>query len=441
SLASPQGITYLVEKGMLVYEPRAVATFLLENCDKLDKTQIGEYLGKEIQYKDGFCVQVLHEYVDMMDFKGMRFDDAIRHYLSGFRLPGEAQKIDRMMEKFSERYCLQNPTVFPSADTAFILAFSIIMLNTDLHNPAIKEERKMTREGFAANNRGIAAGGNLEESFLNEIFDHIRANPISLKEDDKAREKGETQGAAASAFPLYFTTGPSLRQKREAFNKEREDMIKDTEALFRLRKKQASAAKAQALARAAAAAAAAAASASAAGEPAGKVPEAVKAIEAKLTGAPPPNVAVALRADSASEGRRDVVRAMFEVAWWPMLGAFSQVLEDVDHIERADSMTEEQDAVESEMVGLCVQGCRFGIRLGSLCSRWAGGEGEGSIARETFVNSLAKFTLLDTVQEMRPKSIDCVRALVDIALEDGNFLAESWGSVLRYISQLARLQA
>lgn len=48
----------------------------------------------------------------MMDFKGMRFDDAIRHYLSGFRLPGEAQKIDRMMEKFSERYCLQvqNPT-------------------------------------------------------------------------------------------------------------------------------------------------------------------------------------------------------------------------------------------------------------------------------------------------------------------------------------------
>ena len=74
----------------------------------------------------------------MMDFKGMRFDDAIRHYLSGFRLPGEAQKIDRMMEKFSERFCLQNPTVFPSADTAFILAFSIIMLNTDLHNPAIK---------------------------------------------------------------------------------------------------------------------------------------------------------------------------------------------------------------------------------------------------------------------------------------------------------------
>lgn len=56
---------------------------------------------------------------------------------------------------------------------------------------------------------------------------------------------GGTQGVSASAFPLYFTAGPSLRQKREAFNKEREGIIKDTEALFRLRKKQASAAKAQ----------------------------------------------------------------------------------------------------------------------------------------------------------------------------------------------------
>lgn len=75
------------------------------------------------------------------------------------------------------------------------------------------------------------------------------------------------------------------------------------------------------------------------------------------------------------------------------------------------------------------------------CFRWSGGEGEGGIARETFVNSLAKFTLLDTVEEIRPKSLDCVRALLDIALEDGNYLAESWGPVLRYISQLARLQA
>jgi hypothetical protein len=37
-----------------------------------------------------------------------------RQFLWSFRLPGEAQKIDRMMETFAARYCLCNPGVFRS---------------------------------------------------------------------------------------------------------------------------------------------------------------------------------------------------------------------------------------------------------------------------------------------------------------------------------------
>lgn len=48
---------------------------------------------------------------------------------------GEAQKIDRIMEKFAERYCADNPGVFRSADGAYLLAFALVMLNTDAHNP------------------------------------------------------------------------------------------------------------------------------------------------------------------------------------------------------------------------------------------------------------------------------------------------------------------
>ena len=48
---------------------------------------------------------------------------------------GEAQKIDRIMEKFAERYCRDNPGVFASADGPYLLAFALIMLNTDAHNP------------------------------------------------------------------------------------------------------------------------------------------------------------------------------------------------------------------------------------------------------------------------------------------------------------------
>ena len=54
------------------------------------------------------------------------------------RLPGEAMQIDRVMDAFSSHYCEQNPNIFEEPDTCFILSFSIIMLNTALHNPNAK---------------------------------------------------------------------------------------------------------------------------------------------------------------------------------------------------------------------------------------------------------------------------------------------------------------
>ena len=60
-------------------------------------------------------------------------------------MPGEAQKIERLMEVFSQRYCQCNPDLVAklhsTTDTAFILAFAIILLNTDLHTPSLKPEK------------------------------------------------------------------------------------------------------------------------------------------------------------------------------------------------------------------------------------------------------------------------------------------------------------
>lgn len=41
---------------------------------------------------------------------------------------GEAQKIDRIMEKFAERYCCDNPGAFAAADGAYLLAFALVTL-------------------------------------------------------------------------------------------------------------------------------------------------------------------------------------------------------------------------------------------------------------------------------------------------------------------------
>lgn len=52
---------------------------------------IGDYLGQH----EEFPLAVMHAYVDSMKFSEMKFHTAIREFLKGFRLPGEAQKIDR----------------------------------------------------------------------------------------------------------------------------------------------------------------------------------------------------------------------------------------------------------------------------------------------------------------------------------------------------------
>ena len=74
-------------------DPIDVARYLLTLQDVLDKTMIGEYLGREAEYQNGFSICVLHEYIRLFDFTGLLFDEAIRYFLSGFRLPGEAQKV------------------------------------------------------------------------------------------------------------------------------------------------------------------------------------------------------------------------------------------------------------------------------------------------------------------------------------------------------------
>jgi brefeldin A-inhibited guanine nucleotide-exchange protein len=48
------------------------------------------------------------------------------------------------MEKFAERYWKCNPKAFSSADTAYVLAYSVIMLNTDAHNPMVKDKVTQT---------------------------------------------------------------------------------------------------------------------------------------------------------------------------------------------------------------------------------------------------------------------------------------------------------
>ncbi|TKY44659.1 ARF guanine-nucleotide exchange factor GNL2 [Spatholobus suberectus] len=157
-------------------DPKAYAYFF-RYTPGLDKKTIGEYLGDP----DPFYLQVLKEFTETFHFQGMVLDTALRFYLESFWLPGESQKIQRVLEAFSERFFdHQSSDLFASKDTVLILCYSLIMLNTDQHNPQVK--KKMTEEEFIRNNRAINAGQDLPREYLSELFQSISTCAFSLSQ-------------------------------------------------------------------------------------------------------------------------------------------------------------------------------------------------------------------------------------------------------------------
>ncbi|KAL1917906.1 uncharacterized protein VTP21DRAFT_3740 [Calcarisporiella thermophila] len=353
-----KGIEQLLEVGLIQSDsPKDIAKFLLYT-EGLNKAMIGEYLG-EGEPKN---IAIMHAFVDQMNFINMKFTAALRHFLQAFRLPGEAQKIDRFMLKFAERYVDGNPDAFANADTAYVLAYSVIMLNTDLHSPQIK--RRMTKAEFIKNNRGINDNADLPEEFLSGIYDEINENEIKMKDEQDMIPSG------TSNFNVALL-GRDAR--REALQIASEEMASKTEALFK----------------------------------------SMLRSRSRKGGQRSNTSAVTFYSASHAEH----VRPMFEVAWMAFLAGLSGPL---------------QESEDMEVIGLCLEGFRHAIRVICLFDM--------ELERNAFVTTLAKFTFLNNLGEMKTKNVEAIKTLLDIALTESNYLKGSWREVLTCVSQLERFQ-
>ncbi|PGH23981.1 hypothetical protein AJ80_02043 [Polytolypa hystricis UAMH7299] len=227
-----RGIKLFLSEGFIESNsPSEIAQFLLRN-DRLDKAMLGEYLGEG----DAENIAIMHAFVDSMDFTKRRFVDALRQFLQSFRLPGESQKIDRFMLKFAERYVHGNPNAFANADTAYVLAYSVIMLNTDLHSMKLKGQRRMTKDDFTKNNRGINDNSDLPDEYLSGIYDEIASNEIVLNtERENAANLGilpqPPAGLASRAGQVLATVGRDVQGERYA--QASEEIANKTEQLYR----------------------------------------------------------------------------------------------------------------------------------------------------------------------------------------------------------------
>ncbi|KYQ92083.1 pleckstrin (PH) domain-containing protein [Tieghemostelium lacteum] len=171
-----KGIEYFIQHKLLERKPELVAEFL-HRCPLLNKKSIGDYLGDI----DEFCIQTLESLIARFNFQDLDFDMALRQLLYCFLLPGEAQKIDRIMQKFANQFYKDNlkSGVFEDPDAVYMLAFALILLNTDVHNPQIKQ--KMSKAKFSRSLNGINSGKNLPLEYIEDIYDRIFADEIKME--------------------------------------------------------------------------------------------------------------------------------------------------------------------------------------------------------------------------------------------------------------------
>uniref|UniRef100_A0A8B9REY3 IQ motif and Sec7 domain ArfGEF 2a n=1 Tax=Astyanax mexicanus TaxID=7994 RepID=A0A8B9REY3_ASTMX len=177
-----KGIQYLIERGFVSDTPVGIARFILERKG-LSRQMIGEFLGNR---QKQFNKDVLDCVLDEMDFSGMDLDDALRKFQAQIKVQGEAQKVERLVEAFSQRYCVCNPALvrqFQNPDTIFILAFAIILLNTDMYSPNVKPERKMKLDDFIKNLRGVDNGQDIPRDLLVGIYQRIQKWELRTNDD------------------------------------------------------------------------------------------------------------------------------------------------------------------------------------------------------------------------------------------------------------------
>lgn len=105
-----------------------------------------EYLGEDSEER----AAVRYHYFERFDLSHQRVDNALRSVCTKLLLRGETQRLDRVLAAFAKRYIECNPqSVLRNQDTTHTVAFSLFLLNTDLHLAGM--QTRMTRTQFVTN--------------------------------------------------------------------------------------------------------------------------------------------------------------------------------------------------------------------------------------------------------------------------------------------------
>ncbi|KAI9650353.1 hypothetical protein NHQ30_000366 [Ciborinia camelliae] len=157
------------------YDDDTPANYLVRLEEAVSRGVVASVLSKGT---DQFSQAVLRSYMRGFGFFGDPMDMAIRKLLMEVELPKETQQIDRCLQGFANRYHECNPGIYASPDQAYFIAFSLLILHTDVFNK--NNKHKMTKADYIKNTHGEGIFDEILECF----YDNISYTPFIHVEDD-----------------------------------------------------------------------------------------------------------------------------------------------------------------------------------------------------------------------------------------------------------------
>ncbi|TPP46870.1 Sec7 domain family protein [Leishmania donovani] len=161
----------------------------------LNKRVLGDYIGEQGRnqpedvaaaedatrpaalFSVRFFEEQLDGFIHQFEFHNKPLLDSIREMVFLLCLPGESQKIDRVMESFAKHWYQQNVTY--REDGTLVKDETLNPFHSD---SGAFVAQQMKREDFVKMNRGIDDGKDIPAAYLGSIYDDVRQHEVVMAE-------------------------------------------------------------------------------------------------------------------------------------------------------------------------------------------------------------------------------------------------------------------
>ncbi|KAL2266517.1 hypothetical protein VTJ83DRAFT_5869 [Remersonia thermophila] len=176
-------------------EDESPSKYLERALESVSRSVVAAVLSKNT---DTFSQAVLRSYMRGFKFFGDPMDMALRKLLMEAELPKETQQIDRFLQAFANRYHECNPGIYSTPDQAYFIAFSLLILHTDVFNK--NNKHKMQKSDYLKNTHGEG----IFDEILEVFYDNITYTPfIHVEDDAEANGDRSQKGRKKSLFPHH----------------------------------------------------------------------------------------------------------------------------------------------------------------------------------------------------------------------------------------------